>query len=177
MSAPDSSSGVPIQKFPLDVTRQLFFLKSVWERLMGDLFYERRYAQTPLVTNRFFCYFLLNKKPHISYNKGKMQSNFPKYYLVPCWFFSIGMSRTVAYSSTHLTKTAVVLGCLSSCCFVESSLYEAYYPCIILLISSSSPASSLPQVATAGPELKFSCAIDPVTSPLNCTASVQFAIY
>lgn len=87
------------------------------------------------------------------------------------------MTRAAANSSTHLTKTAVALECLSSCCFIESSLYEVYYPCIILLVSPSSPASSLLQVATAGPELKFSCAIDPVTSPLNCTASISFAIY
>lgn len=59
---------------------------SLCKILIGDFFDERRYTQPPLITNRFFCYFLLNKKP-IFYHKVKMQSNFPKHYLVSCWFF------------------------------------------------------------------------------------------
>lgn len=141
------------------------------------MFYESSYTQPPIITNRFFSYYLLNTKSTFPIIRAKHNLIFlsTTYSLVD--FFSIGMTRAAANSSTHLTKTAVALECLSSCCFIESSLYEVYYPCIILLVSPSSPASSLLQVATAGPELKFSFAIDPVTSPLNCTASISFAIY
>lgn len=150
-------------------------LNYLWKDWL-EIFDERRYTQTPLTTNRFFCYFPLNKKP-IFYYQVKMQPNFPKHDLVSCWFFQQKWEEQQCTAAPHLTKTAEVPWCLSSCCFIESSLYKTHYPCIILLVSSSSPASSLPQVATAGPELKFSCAIDPVTSPLNCTTSIQFAVY
>lgn len=140
--------------------KQTTSLKSVWERLIGDLFYERKDTQLPLITHRFFVIIYWTKK-HISCRKGKMQSNFSKYYPVPCgffFFFSVGMRRAATNSSTHLSKAAVALGCLSSCCFIESSLYEAYYPCIIVLVCSSSPASSLLQVTTAALNWNFSCA-------------------